>query len=181
MSASIWPLATRTSASIEIVVEEKTAEAKSEQGSAADFGARSSSTKSLSFVVIERKHLIREVRNQQAGEAGVIVVGGVHAHAARATPSSLRRFPRPPLFGECAVAIVAIKLVRCVSFENKRSASRHCQNRAPRHRIFDVGSPRRLSALRPRKCRCRRCARGERKCFVGFRSAIRFALAVEGA
>src|SRR3989440_11268012 len=67
---------------IKIVVEEKTAEAESEQGSAADFRARSFvNEEPFSFVVIERKHLVREIRNQQAGEAGVIVVGRVHTHA----------------------------------------------------------------------------------------------------
>src|SRR4029077_21083782 len=98
---------------IEIVVEEKTAEAKSEQGSAADFGARSFVDKeSFSFVAIERKHLIREIRNQQAGEAGVIVVGGVHAHAGTGHAVFAKGNSRDDrLFGECAIAIVAIELV----------------------------------------------------------------------
>src|SRR5207244_12717740 len=67
---------------IKIVVEEETAEAESEQGSAADFRARSFiDEESFSFVVIKREHLVRKIGDYEAGKAGVIVIRGVHTHA----------------------------------------------------------------------------------------------------
>ncbi len=170
---------------IEIVVEEKTAEAKSEQGSAADFGARSLvNEESFAFVVIERKHLIREVRNQQAGEAGVIVVGGVHAHAGTGHAVFAKGDSRDHrFFGECAVAIVAIKLVRLRVIRKQKIGPavivkiEHRDTESLRRRLAEAGFLRyvlesAVAAVVPE-------ANGS--AFVGFRSAIRFALAVEGA
>src|SRR5258708_1390618 len=54
---NVWP-------AIEIVVEEKASKAESKQGSAADFRARSFvNEEAFAFVVIEREHLVREIRN----------------------------------------------------------------------------------------------------------------------
>ena len=59
----IWP-------AVKVIIEEKAAEAESEQGSAPDLRARSFVDKeSFSFIVIERQHLVRKIGDQQAGEA----------------------------------------------------------------------------------------------------------------
>src|SRR5438309_8567579 len=101
---------------IEIVVEEETAEAESEQGSAADFRARGFvDEEAFSFVVIERKHLVREIGDQEAGEARVIVVGGVHAHAGTGYAVFAESDSRDDgFFGEGAVAIVGGELALMV-------------------------------------------------------------------
>src|SRR5207249_10194071 len=84
---------------IKIVVEEETAEAESEQGSAADFRARSFiDEEPFSFVVIKREHLVRKIGDDEAGKAGVIVIRGVHTHARGATPSSLKAIPATTAF-----------------------------------------------------------------------------------
>src|SRR6267154_2508793 len=99
---------------VEIVSEEKTAEAESEQGSAADFRARSFvDEESFSFVVIEREHLVREIGDQEAGEAGVIVVSGVHTHAGAGYAVLAEGDSGDDgSFGTSAATIVAIELAR---------------------------------------------------------------------
>src|ERR1700719_4117980 len=65
-----------------IVVEEKAAEAKRHQRRAAHFRTRSFVyEQAVAFVVIERKHLIGKVRDDQTGAAGAVVIRGIHAHA----------------------------------------------------------------------------------------------------
>src|SRR5260370_41506517 len=98
---------------VEIIVEEKTSEAESEQGSTADFRAgRLVNEEAFSFVVIERKHLVREIGDEQAGKAGMIIVGGVHAHTGAGNAVFAEGDSRyHGFFRECAIAIVAIKLV----------------------------------------------------------------------
>src|SRR6266700_1719823 len=98
---------------VEIVIEKKAAKAESEQGSAADFRARSFvNEESFSFVVIEREHLVRKIGDQQAGETGVVVVGGVHAHACAGDAVFAESYAGDDgFFGEGAVAVVAIELV----------------------------------------------------------------------
>src|SRR5204862_5889353 len=98
---------------IKIVVEEEAAEAESEQGSAADFRARSFiDEEPFSFVVIKREHLVRKIGDDDAGKAGVIVIRGVHTHA-RAGYAVFAESDSGDdgFFGEGAVAIVAIKFV----------------------------------------------------------------------
>src|SRR5260370_25197861 len=104
---NVWP-------AIEIVIKEEASESESEQGSAANFRAWSLvNEESFSFVVIEREHLVREIRNQEAGKAGVIVVGGVHTHAgARDAVFAESDSRNDGFFRERAVAIVAIEFVR---------------------------------------------------------------------
>ena len=103
----IWP-------AVKVIIEEKAAEAESEQGSAPDLRARSFVDKeSFSFIVIERQHLVRKIGDQQAGEAGMVVIRRIHTHAGAGhaifteSDSCDDRF-----FRKCAVAIVAVKLVR---------------------------------------------------------------------
>src|SRR5882724_4467891 len=65
-----------------VVVKEKAAEAQRDQCGAADFGARRFvHEQAVAFVVVERKHLIREVGDDQASVSGAVVVGGIHAHS----------------------------------------------------------------------------------------------------
>src|SRR5262249_17512443 len=98
---------------VEIVIKEKAAEAESEQGSAADFRARGLVDKQASaFIVIERKHLVGEIRNEDTRRAGMIVIGGVDAHA-RASHAVFAEGDTGDdgLFREGAIAVVAIELV----------------------------------------------------------------------
>ena len=65
-----------------VVVEEETAKTQRDQGGAADFRPRRFiHEQPVALVVIERKHLVGEVGDDDAGMAGAVVVGGVHAHA----------------------------------------------------------------------------------------------------
>src|SRR5258708_36781912 len=65
-----------------VVIEEEAAEAERNQCGAADFRLRSFiDEQAVTFVVIERDHLIREVGNDDAGPAAAGVVGGVDSHA----------------------------------------------------------------------------------------------------
>src|SRR6266404_1438052 len=58
---------------IEIVVEEKTAEAKSEQGSAADFRARSFVDKESFAIVVIKFIRLRVIRKQEIGPAVFVI------------------------------------------------------------------------------------------------------------
>ena len=98
---------------VEIIVKKEAAEAQSEQRGAADFRARRFiNEEPFSFIVIERNHLVREIGDEHAGVAGMIVVGGVHAHA-RAGHAVFAEGHTCDhgFFAERAVAIVAIELV----------------------------------------------------------------------
>ncbi len=98
---------------VEIVVEEKTAEAEREQGSATDIGARGFvDEEAFAFVVIERNHLIGKIGDEDAGGAGMIVIGGVNAHAGAGYAVFAEGDSGDDgFFGEGAVAVVAIELV----------------------------------------------------------------------
>src|SRR6202035_3271463 len=68
--------------SIVIVVEEETTEAKRHQSRAPDLRLRRLIyEQAIAFVVVERKHLIREICDDETWASRTIVVGGVHAHA----------------------------------------------------------------------------------------------------
>src|SRR5207302_5087889 len=65
-----------------VIIEEETAEAERNQRGAAYFRLRSFiDEQAVTFVVIERDHLIREVGNDDAGPAAAVIVGGVDPHA----------------------------------------------------------------------------------------------------
>src|ERR1700688_3406705 len=98
---------------VEVVVEEEAAEAQGEQGSATDVGARGFvHEEAFAFVVIERNHLIGKIGDKDAGGAGVVVIGGVYAHAGAGYAVFAEGYAcNDGLFGEGAVAVVAIELV----------------------------------------------------------------------
>jgi len=95
---------------IEIVIKEKhpNPRVSRKHGQFPERGA--SSTKILSFVVIEREHLFEKFVIRRL-ESRSDRVGGITPMPARATPSSLKAIPQRRLFGKCAVAIVAIEFV----------------------------------------------------------------------
>src|ERR1700736_2911282 len=98
---------------VEIKIKKEASEAQSEQGSVTDFGAwRFIDKKTFTLVVVERKHLIGEIRDEDAWCAGAIVIRGIHAHTgardAVLAESDSRNYG---LFAESAICIVAIKLV----------------------------------------------------------------------
>src|SRR6267154_2525410 len=65
-----------------VVIEKEAAEAKRDQGCAANFRAGSFvDEQAIPFVVIERDHLVGEVRNNQAGTARTVIIGGVDTHS----------------------------------------------------------------------------------------------------
>ena len=99
---------------VEVVVKKEAAESQCQQGRAANFRARRFiNKKTLAFVVIERNHLVREIGDEHTGVAGMVVVGGVHAHAgARHTVFAESHSRNDRLLAEGAVAIVAIEFVR---------------------------------------------------------------------
>src|SRR5262249_40154683 len=67
---------------VEIVVEKETAETERQQAYASDGGSRRLvDEEPIAFVVIERKHLIREVRDHDARITGSVVVCRVRAHS----------------------------------------------------------------------------------------------------
>src|SRR5260221_617224 len=98
---------------VEIVVEEKAAETEGEQGRAADVGRRGFvDEEAFAFIVVERNHLIGKIGDEDAGRAGVIVIGGVNAHAGAGYAVFAEGDSGDDgFFGEGAVAIVAIELV----------------------------------------------------------------------
>src|SRR5262249_47459679 len=66
----------------------------------------------MALVVIERKHLVGEITDDQALSSGAVVVGRVHAHARARNAIFTERHPGWNGFlAECAVAIVAIQFV----------------------------------------------------------------------
>jgi len=68
--------------SVIVVVEEEATEAKSHQCVPPNFRARRFvDEQAISFVVIERNHLVREVGDHQAGAPRAVVVTCVDAHA----------------------------------------------------------------------------------------------------
>ena len=95
---------------VEVIIEEEAAKAKSEQGSAPDLRARSFiDEESLSFIVIKREHLVRKISDQEAGEARVVVIRRIHAHACAGNAVFAESDSCDDrLFGKRAVAVVAI-------------------------------------------------------------------------
>src|SRR5580692_13211649 len=68
--------------SIVVVVKKETAKTKRQQRRASNFRARSFiHEQSIAFVVIERKHLVRKIRNDQTRIARAIVIGRIDAHS----------------------------------------------------------------------------------------------------
>src|SRR5258708_6122545 len=170
---------------IEIVIEEKAAEAESEQGSAADLRAWSFvDEESLTFVVIEREHLVRKISDQEAGEARVVVIRRVHTHACTGntvfaeSDSGDDRF-----FGKCSVAIVAIKLVRLGVIRKEKIGPavivviEQGETESLRSGVAETGFLRDVF-----KCAAAAIVpETNGTSFVGFWRAIGFAFAVEGA
>ena len=73
---------------VRIVVEEEAAEAEGEKGGASDFRVRGFvDEEAVALVVIEGEHLIRKIRDDEAGIAGAVVIGGGDAHACARDPS----------------------------------------------------------------------------------------------
>src|SRR5580658_3643174 len=96
-----------------IVVEEKAPEAKRNQRRAANFRARSFIHKQpIAFVVVERKHLVRKISNDQAGAAGAVVIRSVNAHTgARHTIFAEPDAGRNRALFKRAVLLIHIKFV----------------------------------------------------------------------
>ena len=100
--------------SVEIVVEEETAERQRQQRRPADRRPRCIvDEEPIALVVIERHHLVGEVPDDEAGPSGAVVVRGVDAHAGARDAGLAEgdsRQDRPIL--ERAVALVAVQAVR---------------------------------------------------------------------
>src|SRR5712691_1229386 len=99
---------------IVIVIKEEATEAESNQGCAANFGTRRFVyEQAITLVVIEGKHLICEICNDNAGMAGAVIVGSVHAHTSSRdsifTESDARSHTT---LLEAAIFFVQVKLVR---------------------------------------------------------------------
>src|SRR5271156_3573807 len=98
---------------IQIVIEEKTAEAESEQARTANAGRRGFvHEESILLVVIKRSHLIGKIGDQQARKYAAIVIRSIHSHARARNPVLAERHARSyALLGESSVAIVDIKFI----------------------------------------------------------------------
>src|SRR5439155_1348738 len=96
-----------------VIIKEEASEAERDQGRATHFGAGSFVHKQpVAFVVIKRKHLVGEVSNDQAGAAGAVVVGGIHAHAGACHAIFAESYASGDSFlFKRSVALVQVKLV----------------------------------------------------------------------
>src|SRR5215510_10015821 len=69
-------------ASVEIIIKEEAGEAQREQAGVADFGTgRLIHKQAIALIVIERHHLVGEIRDDDAGTSRPVIVSGIHAHA----------------------------------------------------------------------------------------------------
>ena len=91
---------------IEVVVEEERRKAQRQQAAPANLRARRLvDEQAISFVVIQRQHLVGEVADDDAGASGVIVVCRIDAHAgARHTVFAEGDAGRDRRLGEAALA-----------------------------------------------------------------------------
>ena len=65
------------------------------------------------LVVIQSQHLIRKIRNYQAGRAGAVVIGRINSHSGPRNPVFVIGDSRShALFRKCAVRVVDIQFVR---------------------------------------------------------------------
>src|SRR6266480_2043749 len=65
-----------------VVIEEEAAKAKGDESSPAYFRARRFVHKeTVAFVVVEREHLVSEIRDDDAGTPGAVVISRVYAHS----------------------------------------------------------------------------------------------------
>ena len=170
---------------VQVVIEKEASESERQQRRASNFRARRFvNEQSLSFVVIQRKHLVREIRDQYAGVSRMIVVGRVHTHARTRYAVFAERHARHDGFlCKRAVAVVAKKLVRLgVVGEQKvgpavvvvieHGDAESFRGRVAESRLLCDVFKRAVAAIVPQ-------AHG--RAFVRFRRAIRFAFAVERA
>src|SRR5262245_6282707 len=69
-------------ATVQVIIKEEAGEAQREQAGVADFGTRRLIYKqAIALIVIERHHLVGEIRNDDAGTSRPVIVSGIHAHA----------------------------------------------------------------------------------------------------
>src|SRR5262245_42714049 len=67
---------------VKIVIEKETAENQREKAVSSDFRTWGFvDEQTIAFVVIEREHLIGEIRNHHAGKSGAVIVCGCDTHA----------------------------------------------------------------------------------------------------
>src|SRR5215831_12781972 len=67
---------------IEVIIEKETSKTQREQRRAPNCRAWSFvDEQTVSFVVIEREHLIGEIRDEHAWETGTVVIRRVHTHS----------------------------------------------------------------------------------------------------
>ena len=98
---------------VEVVVEEERTEGEGEQAGPAHAGrGRGVHEEALALVVVEARHLVGEVADDQAGEAAAVVVGGVDAHGPARAPVLVEgdAGAQTPLL-EGPVALVAVEAV----------------------------------------------------------------------
>ena len=99
---------------IVIVVKEKATEAESNQGCASNFGTgRLVHEQAITLVVVEGKHLIGEICDDNAGMAGAVIICRVNAHpSARDSIFTESDACSHTTLLEAAIFFVQVKLVR---------------------------------------------------------------------
>src|SRR5262249_41618322 len=168
---------------IEVVIEEETAETQSKQGRAANFRLRRFiDEEAFAFVVVERDSLVREVCDQNAWVSGMIVIRSVDAHAsARDAVFTESNAGHHTFFRESSVAVVVVELVglRVIGEEKIRPTVVIVVEQRDAHRfgrwlaescLLRYILERSIAAVVPQPGGC---------AFVRFRRAIRLALAIE--
>src|SRR5262249_46913262 len=69
-------------AAVQVIIKEEAGKAEREQAGVADFGTRRLIYKqAIALIVIERHHLVGEIRNDYAGTSRPVIVSGIHSHA----------------------------------------------------------------------------------------------------
>src|SRR6185312_9349595 len=98
---------------IVVVIKKETTEAECDQSCAADFRARGLiNEKSVALVVIQRKHLVGEITDDQAGAARVVVVARINSHAgARNSVFAERYASRNCFLLKRSIMLVEVELV----------------------------------------------------------------------
>src|SRR5581483_4738601 len=136
------------------------------------------------FIVVEREHLIGEIGDDDAGQAGVIVVGSIDTHARARDAVFAEGDPgNDGLFAEGAVAVVVVQLVGLGVVGKEQVGPAMVvviQNGHAQRLGGGVGEASPLRGILERAVTAI-VPKAHGSAFVGFGCAVRFALAVERA
>src|SRR5215468_6647950 len=98
---------------VQVVIKEEAGEAQREQAGVADFRTRRLiHKKAIALIVIERHHLVGEIRDDDAWASRPIIVPGIHSHACTCNAIFTEGDPcLHTLFRKGTVVVVDVELV----------------------------------------------------------------------